>query len=236
MPTIENSLSTNDLLSLVQIASELTSQIDLKDLLQLILSKSGELIDSPDGAVLLYNKERNSLYFAGAIGEKSPLLLEEFGEWAQKQVPLDSKAGTVFSSGQSIIVDSVAQDVEHYKGVDRVTSQPTQSMLCVPLVVADKTLGVMQLLNKRSGVYTDRDCVLLEQFANYAAIALRNSRLFEQLIAQMGLYTSKADGHSITELINELNSPARMERLTVLFADMRGFRQLCQVIIIRQRP
>ncbi len=111
-----------------------------------------------------------------------------------------------------------------------MTSQPTQSMLCVPLVVADKTLGVMQLLNKRSGVYNDRDCVLLEQFANYAAIALRNSRLFEQLIAQMGLYTSKADGHSITELINELNSPARMERLTVLFADMRGFRQLCQVI------
>ena len=85
---VESPLTINDLQTLVQIAGELTSQIDLKDLLQLILSKSGELSDSPDGAVLLYNAERDSLYFAGAIGSNAALLLDRFGEFAQNQIPI----------------------------------------------------------------------------------------------------------------------------------------------------
>ena len=228
---IENPLTINDLTALVQIAGELTSQIDLKDLLQLILSKSGELSDSPDGAVLLYNAQRNSLYFAGAIGNNSALLLDRFGEFAQNQIPIvGSKAGTVFSSGESIITDYVPDDVDHFKGVDKETDQPTQSMICVPLIASGQRLGVVQLLNKRSGKYDERDRILLKQFANYAAVALRNASLFEELIAHMGLYTSPQFRGGVTELLNQLKSPARTEKLTVLFADMRGFRLLCQVI------
>lgn len=224
-------LTENDLRTLVDIAGELTSQIDLNDLLQLILSKSGELTDSPDGAVLLYNTERNSLYFAGAIGKNSTLLLDTYGELSKQQIPIiGSNAGTVFLSGKSIIIDSVLEDLDHYKGVDRETRQPTQSMLCVPLIASDQHLGVMQLLNKRSNSYNERDKILLEQFANYAAIALRNARMFEELIAHMGLYTDSMFSGGVTELLKQLKSPARIEKLTVLFADMRGFRLLCQVI------
>ena len=228
---IENALTKNDLGTLVQVAGELTSQIDLHDLLQLILIKSGELSDSPDGAVLLYNAERNSLYFAGAIGENAAMLLERFGEFAENQIPIEgSKAGTVYSSGESIITDYVPEDPDHFKGVDKETAQPTQSMICVPLIASGQRLGVVQLLNKRSGAYDERDRILLEQFANYAAVALRNAGLFEELVAHMGLYTSSQANGGVAELLNQLKSPARTEKLTVLFADMRGFRLLCQVI------
>lgn len=231
MPLTENILTAGDLLALVQTASALAARIDLNDLLQEILTEAGKLTDSPDGAILLYNPNRDSLYFAGAIGENAPMLLERFGESADQQVPLEgSKAGSVFSSGQSIIVESVEEDPGHYKGVDEETRRQTESMLCVPLTAADERLGAMQLLNKRSGDYNQRDQLLLEQFATHAAVAIRNARLFEDLLAHMGLYASSDFSGGTTELINQLKSPARTEKLTVMFADMRGFRLLCQVI------
>ncbi len=228
---IHSSLSKNDLLNLVQTASELSSKIDLNDLLQLILSKAGELTDSPDCAILLLNSERNSLFFASALGKNSSLLLEQFGEFSQKQVPLDgSIAGTVFISGKSIIIDIVKDEADHYVGVDEATKQTTQSMLCVPLITANHRLGVMQVLNKHLGNYSNRDRILLEQFANYAAVALQNATLFDELISHMGLYTSHKFNGGVTELLSLIKSPAHKEKLTVLFADMRGFRLLCQVI------
>jgi adenylate cyclase len=231
MPLIENILTASDLRALVQTASELAARIDLTDLLQEILTKSGELTNSPDGSVLLYNPKRDSLYFAGAIGESAPMLLERFGEFADQQVPIKgSKAGSVFLSGRSIIVDSIETDPGHYKGVDAETRRKTESMVCVPLTAADERLGAMQLLNKESGNYTQRDQVLLEQFASHAAVAIRNARLFEDLLAHMGLYSSAEFSGGTTELLNQLKSPARTEKLTVMFADMRGFRLLCQII------
>ncbi len=227
----QNALTTTDFESLVQIASELTSQIDLSELLHLILRKSGELSDSPDGAIILHDENRNTLYFAGAIGQNASMLLETFGEFAKQQVPVEgSKAGSVFQSGESIIIDNIAEDQNHFKGVDRETREITQSMVCVPLAADGKCIGVMQLLNKRSGNYTKRDQILLEQFAIYAAVALRNARVFEDLIAHMGLYSSPEFSGGAAELLNQLKSPARVEKLTVLFADMRGFRLLCQII------
>jgi len=139
-------------------------------------------------------------------------------------------AGSAFVSGQSIIVDSIEADPNHYKGVDEQTQRKTESMVCVPLTAADERLGAMQLLNKHSGGYNERDRILLEQFANHAAVAIRNARLFEDLLAHMGLYSSTEFGGSTTELLNQLKSPASVEKLTVMFADMRGFRLLCQVI------
>jgi class 3 adenylate cyclase len=102
-------------------------------------------------------------------------------------------------------------------------------MVCVPLKFADKCLGVMQLLNKRSGRYTERDRVLLEQFASHAAVAIRNAQLFESLLAHMGLYASREKTQGPLELLKELSKPARQEKMSVLFADMRGFTQLCEV-------
>jgi adenylate cyclase len=231
MIPIENVLSSADLSALVQTAGELAMKIDLKDLLELILVKSGEMTNSPDAAIILYNPERKSLFFAGAIGKDGSMLMEKFGESAEAQIPIDkSIAGKVFITMQSIIIDSVKEADGHYKGVDEKTNRPTERMLCVPLIASGECLGAMQILNKDSGNYNLRDQILLEQFGSYASVAIRNARLFEELAARMGLYGSQEVSGSVADLINELKSPAKTETLTVLFADMRGFRRLCQTL------
>lgn len=128
------------------------------------------------------------------------------------------------------MVDKIeAHDTTHFKGVDEETEQPTESLVCVPLRAGGRTIGVMQLLNKRDGNYTERDKVLLERFADQAAVAIRNATLFENVLAHMGLYTRHQGRAGPAGLVRELNQPARNELLTVMFADMRGFTQLCQI-------
>jgi adenylate cyclase len=224
-------LEPADLLALVQCGRELAAQVDLDTLLRGILDRAGALTDSPDGSIILYDERRDVLYFAAASGANAAQLLTEWGEFGERSVPIDgSKAGQVFRTGIPLVDDSVAADPDHFKGVDASTRMPTASLVCVPLVAEGRRLGVVQLLNKRSGNYTARDRVLLEHFAAQAAVAIRNAQLFQRLLAHMGLYASRAEGAGPMELLEELERPARTELLTVLFADMRGFTQLCQVV------
>ena len=148
-----------------------------------------------------------------------------------QQVPIrSSKAGQVFSSGIPIVVEAAEADETHFKGVDRDTGRITGAMACVPLAVANSRLGVMQILNKRTGNYDARDLALLEHFADLAAVAIRNARLFEKLLAHMGFFASRDEGQGPLELLAELNQPPRLEKISILFADMRGSTQLCQVL------
>ena len=225
-------LTREDLLALVNLAREIASETHLPRLLHRILEQATHLTDSPDGSVILFDDERECLYFADAIGSNAAMLLRRFGATSGEGIPVvGSKAGQVFTSLASEVVDAVPEDPNHFKGVDQATARATASMVCVPLVsVSPRTstaraLGVVQILNKRVGNYTVRDRVLLERFADGAAVAIENAILVGDLFAHMGLYTSAR-----MDPVEVLARPAWSETVTVLFADMRGFTQLCQVI------
>jgi class 3 adenylate cyclase len=229
MPVDDQVLSPGDLLALVRSGNDLAAEIDLDKLLNSILRHAGELTDSADGCVLLAREGGRGLYFAAATGANAEMLLRTRGEFAGNDVPVEgSKAGEVFLSGEARNYADVRSDPGHYKGVDRQTGRATESMVCAPLVAVGERLGVMQVLNKRSGVYTERDRVLLQQFATQAAVATRNARLFQDLLAHMGLYAPVELRRGVVELAAQLRGPMRSERLTLMFADMRGFTQLCQ--------
>ena len=224
-------LPREDLAVLVESGRELAAQVSLDVLLKNILKRASELTDSPDTSVILVNERGDGLYFAGATGAKSKMLLDTWGEFSAQQVPIEgSVAGTVFKTGRSVVVGAAKQDPRHFKGVDHATRKVTESMVCVPLRIDGAPIGVMQLLNKRTGPYSDRDKLLLEYFADQAAVAIRNARLFEKLLAHMGLWVSRQQQCGPLELLRELNQPARSERLSVLFADMRSFAQLCLIL------
>jgi class 3 adenylate cyclase len=72
--------------------------------------------------------------------------------------------------------------------------------------------------------YGPRDHLVIEQLARQAAIAIDNAQLVAKLLAHMGLY-SRQDA---TDLVERVNQVPQRERLTLMFADMRGFTQLCQ--------
>jgi adenylate cyclase len=225
-------LRREDLLALVDISRELASETHLPRLLHRILERATDLTDSRDGSIILFDDQRDCLYFADAIGASAEMLLRQFGGTGGEGIPtVGSKAGQVFTSMVSEIVDAVPDDPNHYKGIDQATRRETESMVCVPLVLASRrierarSLGVVQILNKRSGNYSLHDRVLLERFSDQAAVAIENATLVGDLFAHMGLYTTASlDPQEV------LQRPAWNETVTVLFADMRAFTQLGQVI------
>ncbi|MBI5505745.1 MAG: TIR domain-containing protein [Deltaproteobacteria bacterium] len=213
------------MLALIESGRELSGQVTLEALLQRILARAGQLTDSPDTSVILSHDGRDGLYVAAATGDKAEWVLTTFGKHSLKSIPVEgSKAGTAYSTGRSILENKVRG---HFEAVDHETKKVTESMVCVPLRAGEEAIGAMQILNKRSGEYTEHDRILLEHFASQAAIAIKNAQLFESLLAHSGLYIRLDPAMRPAELMRELHRPAHTEELTVLFADMRGFTQLC---------
>ena len=225
----EKLLTSDDFKALVHSARELTKELGLETLLQGILDTASRLTDSPEASIILRSDNEPTLYFAAATGEEAEWVLSTFGIHSDKRVPIEgSKAGSVYQSGVSI-VENVVED--HFTGVDDETKSVTKSMVCVPLRVGQEQLGVMQVLNKRSGQYTPRDQVILEHFADQASVAIRNARLLESLLAHSGLYGPTQTTDELFVRMREVHQDARTETLSVLFADMRGFTQLCQSLL-----
>ena len=223
-------LSQSDLAALVELAPELAEDTSLTSLLGRLLDKAVALTASTAGTVYLYDEQRRKLYVAHAVGPTASVVIAKFGAAGEGIPIVGSKAGGVFTSGTPIVVNEIAQDPEHFTAVDKATARPTKSMIAVPLVVAGERIGVVQLLDRTSGPYTSYEETLLAKFASLAAVAVRNARLFSDLAARIGAYGLPRDSVDAATLRSLLNAPAKEERLSVLFADMRGYSRLDQML------
>lgn len=219
----ESALEKDDLLALLDTASQLNSMETLEEVLTNILKLAGSLSSSSAGSVILHDIERNDLYFAAATGPASEKL-------PGIRIPVDKgKAGEVFSTGIPIVENHLE---DFYGAVDEKTDFTTKSMICIPLQQLEQTYGVMQILNKSEGLeaYTDRDLELLMRFGSQATAAIRNATLFEQMLASGGLYATPEVRHDLIQNMTQSGRSAVRDRFTVLFIDMRGFSQLCTIL------
>ncbi len=166
---------------LLEVTSDLASTLDLDVLLQHIVQAAQELTESEAASLLLYDPHSHLLHFEAAsnINGVGP---------GHHAVPVDnSVAGWVFTHRQPLLIEDALNDPRLFREVDILTRFETRSVLGVPLRTKDKTLGVIEAVNKRSGTFEEEDIRLLETLAAQAAIAIENSRLFKQsdLIAEM---------------------------------------------------
>ena len=105
-------------------------------------------------------------------------------------------AGTVFTSGESINIPYAYADLRFNPAFDRQTGFFTRSILCVPIVNKDdRVIGVTQVLNKRGGIFTDEDEQRLKAFTAQIAIALENSKLFDDVRRMKDYNDSDAAEH-----------------------------------------
>jgi Nif-specific regulatory protein len=90
-------------------------------------------------------------------------------------------AGSVFRSGEAEIVLDAAKDARHYKKVDSATQFETKSLIAVPLKTKEKTIGVLQVLNKEKDAFDEKDLNFLVTLAPIIAMALENARMYTEL-------------------------------------------------------
>ena len=156
---------------LVELSVTLNSTLDLDTLLQLITSTATELLECEAASILLYDEKNPRLYFAAATGSDPAQL-------AEIPVPIEtSLAGAIFRTNKHIILNDAQQDPRHYSLVSDHVNFKVKSLLGVPMPIKDRTVGVLEAINKHKGEFDERDARLLSVTAAHAAIAINNARL-----------------------------------------------------------
>ncbi len=163
---------------MAEISHLLNATLDLPKLLQYIIETATEVVEAETASILLFDERTNELFFAAATGESQETM-------SQIKVPLEgSLAGTIFQTGDPVIVGDVSGDARHYAGVDQSISFQTQSLLGVPMEVRNRRIGVLEALNKVAGGQFDAEDVKnLSTMAAHATVAIENARLVARLQA-----------------------------------------------------
>jgi phosphoserine phosphatase RsbU/P len=160
---------------LIDAAKSLNSTLDLDALLDVILETALHVVDGDRGSVYIFNEARTEIWTkvaSGLDGDGAKTITLPLGKGI---------AGYVAATGDTINIPEAYHDPRFNPEFDRVTGYRTRSILCVPMRDRDKRIvGVFQLLNKKDGVFTDADAMMLDALSVHAAIAIENARLVLQ--------------------------------------------------------
>jgi len=160
---------------LLEISSLLNSTLKLDELLGEIMSSATELTAAETSSLLLLDEEAGELTVEVATGKPGEAVMRQ-------QVPAGQGiAGWVVENGESLTVDDPKSDSRFYGEIDEKTGFETRNMLAVPMKTKDRTIGVIEVINKRDGSFDERDEKVTTALASQAAIAIENARLYARL-------------------------------------------------------
>jgi signal transduction histidine kinase len=200
---------------LLEISRDLASTLDLRVLLHHIVHAAADLCNAEAASILLYDQNRQDLRFEVATNMDDPLM-------RGISVPVDSSlAGWIVTNRQPVLISDVEKDLRHYNQVGDSVNIKIKTLLGVPLIHKDKVIGVLEAINKQSGGFSPQDQDLLSALGAQAAIAIENSRLFQQtdLISDL-VHELRTPLASLTTAVHLVNRPEISEEQRKRFIDI----------------
>ena len=160
--------------ALLDVARTLISERDLDTLLQKILQEASRVVDADRGSLFLADRETGELWAKIAQG---------IGENREIRIPMGvGIAGHVAKTGEIVKLRNAYDDPRFNASVDRATGYLTRSLLAVPMVdMQGQVVGVIQVLNKKRGRFTQDDADVLVALGGQAAAAIENAKLHDEI-------------------------------------------------------
>ena len=88
----------------------------------------------------------------------------------------------VVQHAEPVIIDNPGEDERFYDRLDRATNFETRNMLAVPLMVKDRVIGVVEIINKQNASgFGQKDLELAVALTNQASVAIDNTRMYARL-------------------------------------------------------
>ncbi|MCE9631606.1 MAG: SpoIIE family protein phosphatase [Planctomycetia bacterium] len=171
-----------DLERLLEVARRLGATVDLDELLASSVAAATDLLGCERATVFLYDAAADELRSRVATGiADSPISEIRFP--ASRGI-----AGEVARTGQLVNLPDAYADPRFNPEFDRASGFLTRSMLAVRLTDhGDATVGVLQLLNKRTGPFDARDEEIAGFLANQAGVAIQRQQLLEHFAEKQKL-------------------------------------------------
>ncbi len=198
---------------------------DATSLLTKILESATRLTEGEASSLLLINKDTGRLHFEIALGPKG----SEVKNFSLK--PGEGIAGWVALHNRSLIQNSVEDDPRYFADVSKSVGFPTTSLLAVPMRVRDTCVGVIEILNKKSGkFFSDEDLLWLEVFATQSAIAIENARYYskaqdeihflqDQIQSDRGYHTFIVKSKMMLEKIDIIDKVAKTDSSVLILGE-----------------
>ncbi len=187
------------------ISQQLNSTFDLDILLKTIVEKAEFMLECEAGSLLLFDDNKQDLFFRFVTGPVASQLLNK---------PIEHGTGIAWRTvekKESIINNFNLKLTTWNSTFDKDTGFTTRAMLTAPLIAQGEVIGVIEIINKRSGLpFNDADAEIIEAFAAQAAIAIENARLYTQTDEAL---SARVEELSIMQNIDrELNTTLDIEK------------------------
>jgi signal transduction histidine kinase len=156
--------------ALREVGTALGTTLDLDQLLELILDKITEALEADRATLYLLDEANDELVSRIAHGADVRSIRLKIGHGI---------AGHVARTGKPLHVRDAYKDPRFSPEWDMLSGYRTHSILAAPMKNhLGKTIGVVQVLNKNNGEFSDDDAEILAALATQAAVSIDNSRLF----------------------------------------------------------
>ncbi len=209
-----NRASDQELLTtLFDLGRQVTSVLDLDELLARIPQLSGRLIDFRAFAVYLVTERSGELRIAYSVG------YPENVAHSLRLSPGQALVGAAVAEGQPVLVNDVTRDPRYVEAVPG-----TRAELVVPLRRKGRVIGALNLLSDRPGRFTEDDVGVLRQFGTHISVAIENARLFERQREYAATLETLAEiGHEFSSILDLDQLLTRIAQLTKRIIDYRTF-------------
>jgi signal transduction histidine kinase len=193
------------LATLNEITRQLTSTLEQEPLLQNILEQAVSILNCEAGTLFLKDDQSDDLVFRVTVGPVAGNLLNQrlpagtgiVGRAVQARAPVIEN-----DAQRSAIRGTVSTDVQ--------TGTP-RSLLAVPMMIKDRVLGVIEVINRRDGLpFVADDQNILTAFAGQAAVAMENARLLE--LTDQKLADRVEELQVMGRIVRELNASLEVDR------------------------
>jgi PAS domain S-box-containing protein len=171
----DNSKMSSDLKAILEASLAVNSSLVLDDILQLVMSKAIELMQAERGLIMLLGE-------SGELQVKSAYNLDKAKMTEEDYRISTSVAAQVASTGRSIYTSDALSDAR-YANKQSVVELHLRSIMCVPLKVKERTIGVIYLDNSsQSKMFLKSDLYLFELYAQMVSNALHNASMYNSLL------------------------------------------------------
>lgn len=201
----ETQQRAHQLSTLNEITRQITSTLEQEPLLRNILENAVSILNCEAGTLFLMDEQTGELIFrvtagpvaSNLLGQRLPAGTGIVGRAVQTRVPVIENDGQRSST--------------KFEGPDKQTGFASRSLLAVPMLIKDRVLGVIEVINRRDGLpFVADDQNLLTAFAGQAAVAMENARLLE--LTDQELAKSVEELQVMGRIVRELNASLEVDR------------------------
>jgi sigma-B regulation protein RsbU (phosphoserine phosphatase) len=201
------------LATLFDLGRQVTSVLDLDELLRKIPELIARLIAFRAFAVYLVAERSGELRIAYSVGYPDDVIR------TLRLAPGQALVGAAVADGQPLLVNDVQGDPRYVEAVPG-----TRAELVVPLRRKGRVIGALNCLSEKPGQFTENDVAVLRQFGTHISVAIENARLFERQREYAATLETLAEiGREVSSILDLDDLLTRLAQLTKRIVGYRTF-------------